>query len=279
MTARPPLAVCSWSLQPASAMDLVRLVEDCGLGAVQLALDPVREAGSEGAWTVERTRDALGDAGITIVSGMMTTEGEDYASIARIRETGGVRPTATWAANLERARGNADAARALGLDLVTLHAGFVPEDPADDEFDTMVARLTELAQVFDRAGCRLGLETGQESAPALLELLGRLPDSVGVNVDPANMLLYSTGDPVEALRRVAPRVVQVHVKDAIPSGDRETWGEEVPAGEGAVPWADFLAAVPDEVGLVIEREAGSSRAADVRTAAALVRRLDPTIVG
>jgi sugar phosphate isomerase/epimerase len=69
-------------------------------------------------------------------------------------------------------------------------------------------------------------------------------------------------------------VVQVHVKDAVPAAVAGTWGREVVAGTGAVDWPAFLAAVralPREVDLVIEREAGPTREADIRAAAALVR--------
>jgi sugar phosphate isomerase/epimerase len=47
------------------------------------------------------------------------------------------------------------------------------------------------------------------------------------------------------------------------------------AGTGAVDWPAFLAAVralPRQVDLVIEREAGPTREEDIRAAAALVRR-------
>jgi sugar phosphate isomerase/epimerase len=69
-------------------------------------------------------------------------------------------------------------------------------------------------------------------------------------------------------------VVQVHVKDAVPTAVPGTWGREAVAGSGAVDWPAFLAAVralPRAVDLVIEREAGPTREADIRAAAALVR--------
>jgi sugar phosphate isomerase/epimerase len=130
--------------------------------------------------------------------------------------------------------------------------------------------------VFSAEGVRLGLETGQESAETLLAVLEELDVStVGVNFDPANMLLYGMGDPVEALERLAHRVLQVHVKDALPTRMPGTWGSEVPAGEGAVDWGrffDVLRAHALDVDLVIEREAGAQRVDDVRAARALVER-------
>ncbi len=259
-------AVCSWSLRPTSPADLVDAVTSCGLGAVQLALDPLRR----GDWAPAATVKRLGEAGIRIVSGMMEMEGEDYASLESIRETGGLRPDATWEANLAAASANAAVAAALDLELVSFHAGFLPHDPDDPERGRMLDRLNAVAEAFSTRGVAVALETGQETAETLLgvlEALGR--EDVGVNFDPANMILYGMGDPVEAVRVLGPHVRQIHVKDATPATTAGAWGEEVPVGTGAVDWPAFLAAaeqVAPEAGWVIEREAGDRRATDVRAA-------------
>jgi sugar phosphate isomerase/epimerase len=91
-----------------------------------------------------------------------------------------------------------------------------------------------------------------------------------VNFDPANMILYGAGDPIEAIRTLGRHVRHVHVKDATAS-DRpgEAWGEEVAFGTGQVGPQRFLAALHriDYRGpLAIEREAGNQRMADVRAA-------------
>jgi sugar phosphate isomerase/epimerase len=102
--------------------------------------------------------------------------------------------------------------------------------------------------------------------------------NVGVNFDPANMILYGKGDPVAALKKLSTHVRQVHIKDALPSAPDAApgqWGKEVPAGTGAVDWPAFfevaMAIVP-RVNYVIEREAGGSRIEDVKAAGELVRR-------
>ena len=100
--------------------------------------------------------------------------------------------------------------------------------------------------------------------------------NVGVNFDPANLVLYGMGEPVEALRALGTHVRQVHVKDALPAKRPGEWGEEVPAGTGAVDWRaffDVLSLQARAVDCVIEREAGSDRIADVTRAKELVERL------
>ena len=260
------IGVCSWSLKPAGCDDLVDRLRACGMDRVQLALDPLATDYWDGCGT------NLTSAGISLVSGMVGAVGEDYSTIDAIRRTGGVVPDATWPATRDRMRQAAVFAGDLGLPLVTFHAGFIPDDADEPAFAKAVARVREVADLFP---CPVALETGQESAQALSRFLDAVDRrEVGVNFDPANMLLYGSGDPIDALRRLLPRVVQVHVKDATPSGVEGEWGREVPVGEGAVPWAEFVGVLRDGGyggDLVIEREAGPTREADVRSAADLIR--------
>ena len=140
----------------------------------------------------------------------------------------------------------------------------------------MVARLREIADIFAAHGVRVAFETGQESAETLVGVLDELcRPGVGVNFDPANMILYGMGEPVAAVRRLAPWVRQIHVKDATPTLQPGTWGAEVPGGTGAVDWTsffEFARAFLPGVGLVIEREAGENRVADVQAARTLVAK-------
>ena len=104
-----------------------------------------------------------------------------------------------------------------------------------------------------------------------------------MNFDPANMILYGMGDPVAAVRALAPRIRQVHIKDALPAEVPGTWGREVRVGDGRVSWREFLQAVRDanaaagrdreDIDLVIEREAGAARAGDVAHARDLLASL------
>jgi L-ribulose-5-phosphate 3-epimerase len=265
MAAQPPVGVCSWSLQPGSVAELVGRVHATGLSAMQLALDPVRL----GAMPLEELQPALQDAGIAVLSGMMAMDGEDYSTLESIRQTGGVAVDERWPDNRAAARDNARIARALGIRLVTFHAGFLPHDVHDPRRRILLERVRDIAATFRDHDVAVALETGQEAADTLLLALDAMGGDIGVNFDPANMILYGMGDPVAALRDLAPHVVQVHIKDAIPPGTPGTWGSEVPVGTGSVDWAAFfavLAGLATRPALVIEREAGTDRVADIRTA-------------
>lgn len=263
------LGVCSWSLNPSSPQDLVDKVLATGVGAVQLALDPLRQQ-----WEVADTVGLLKEANIQILSGMMMMSGEDYSTFETIRTTGGVRPDSTWQENLQAAEEIATIASSLDIDLVTFHGGFIPHDPEDPERAQMLDRLKKLASVFHQHGCRVALETGQESATTLSDVLVELNTStIGVNFDPANMILYGMGDPIEALDLLAPSIFQLHIKDALPSQQPGQWGSEEPVGDGAVQWERFFQIIEKhdlDMDLVIEREAGEQRVADVIQARKLI---------
>jgi len=265
--------LCSWSLQPTSPRDLVDKVRRVGVPGVQLALDPIRT----GAWPLDETREAIAGAGIDIVSGMMAMAGEDYSTLESIKRTGGVAPDETWTANLDAAHALAQIAAMLDLPLVTFHAGFIPHEVSDPNRGVMLDRLRQLAEVYRAAGVRLAFETGQETAETLLAALDELDrPEVGVNFDPANMILYGMGDPIDALRRLAPRLAQIHIKDAIASKTPGQWGREVRAGTGDVDWPAFFSMMRDkhiDCDLMIEREAGGDRIADMIAGRELVEHL------
>jgi len=267
------LAVCSWSLQPNCPTCLVRDLQTIGLTRLQLDLDPFRENS-----TVWGAAPALfAQHGITPVSGMFRTVGEDYSTLDTIRRTGGVVPDATWDQNWRNAQVTVNNAARLHLKYVMFHAGFLPHDPRDPNFAKLIGRVRQIARLFADHGLTLGCETGQESAAALKEFLERLNEpNVAVNFDPANMLLYNNGDPVAALRVVGRWVKGVHVKDAAVTKIPGNWGDELTVGTGQVNWPAFFQTL-DEINfpgwLCFEREAGNQRVADIRAGVQFVKIL------
>ena len=265
------LGVCSWSLQPKSTAELVGTLQKLDLPLVQLALDPVIEQPEAFGDAIQVIREA----GMRIASGMLEAVGEDYSTLQTIQRTGGVRSDEHWPATRARAAKVAALAADSEIPLVTMHAGFIPHDAADPDRRIVLDRLREVADLFAVRGVQLGLETGQETAETLLDALDALDHpGVGVNFDPANMILYGMGDPVEAIRRLAPRVVQIHAKDATPTATPGTWGAEVRLGTGTVDWSSFLPEVRSlvpPVDVIIEREAGDTRSEDVSSARRLLQ--------
>jgi L-ribulose-5-phosphate 3-epimerase len=268
------IGVCSWSLQATGPQDLAQKVNALGLKKVQLGLTPHRD--DPGTW--EGVQEILDESGISIVSGMFSTVGEDYTTPETIRVTGGVVPDEYWDENLELAKAAAATAQAMGLSQVSTHAGFLPHEASDPNFDKLADRVVQLAAIFSEIGSSLLLETGQERADTLIvfldEMKKRGAENVTVNYDPANMLLYDMDEPIEALRQLVPHVEQVHVKDAKRPDVKGQWGEEVVVGAGAVDFVSFvriLAEADFAGGYIFEREAGDDRVGDITQGAVALK--------
>jgi len=253
-----------WSLGLRETVESLEAAAEMGFGHVQLAFRQETDLEPAG---LERIRRALEGTGVEAVAGMIDFAREDYSTIASIRETGGLVPTARYEERLDHCRRAGRAYAALGLTHVTTHVGFLP-DAGSEAYGEVVDRIGKAVDALVGAGLGVGLETGQESASQLLEFLADLGrPEVSVNYDPANLVLYGTDDPLEAARMLASRVKLAHMKDARRS-DRpgEVWGVEVPLGEGEVPFPAVLAAL-EEGGfggpLVIECEGGEDRRGDI----------------
>jgi L-ribulose-5-phosphate 3-epimerase len=261
------IGVCSWSLRPADTADLIDKVQSLRLTHVQLALGDLLalDDDARGAAIAQ-----LLDSGLKITATMISYPGENYSSIASIRRTGGLVPDERWEERQTLLIRAAELSKVLGVTQLTTHVGFIPA-PNDANYQTLVDRICSIAKPLAEAGLELLMETGQESASELLQFLNNCRSkNFGVNFDPANLILYGSGDPIEALKTLGRHVRHVHVKDAIRSKSPGIeWGQEVPFGDGQVPHDGFIRALRqiNYTGpLVIEREAGSDRTADVRYA-------------
>jgi L-ribulose-5-phosphate 3-epimerase len=266
------LGFCSWSVRPESIGELILSSQQIELPAIQLHLNPLCDDGQNWRNSIAQLRDA----GIRIISGMFSCVGEDYTTIETIHQTGGVVPDDTWPASFTNLHIIAPLAGALGLDLVTLHAGFIPSDASDPLYAKVTDRMRKVADLLGSYGVGVSLETGQESAATLSAFLQQLDrKNVFINFDPANMLLYGSGDPIAALKLLLPFVRSCHLKDAQRSAKAGEWGSEVPLGTGEVNWSEFFAILAEAnfAGpLMIEREAGDQRIIDIRTGVEFARK-------
>ncbi|MCE9556344.1 MAG: sugar phosphate isomerase/epimerase [Planctomycetes bacterium] len=191
-------------------------------------------------------------------------EGESYADIPTTRRTVGLVPPETRAARTAEMKEISDFAKLLGVSIVGLHVGFVPHDPQDPMYDDVVRVTREVCDHAKKNGQAVHLETGQESADTLQKFIGDVArDNLFVNFDPANMILYGSGEPLVALKKIGSYVRSVHCKDALWSSQPgNSWGTEMPLGEGAVGMEAYLRTL-DEIGyrgpLTIEREIPQDR--------------------
>ena len=189
---------------------------------------------------------------------------------------------------VEKSKRIIDLAKELETDIVTTHIGVVPSDKNHDRYKIMQDACRELAEYADSIGSHFAVETGPETSAVLKEFLDSLGSrGVGVNLDPANLVMVTGDSPVNAVYNLRDYIVHTHAKDGImlkpcipeyvygvvhPVPEEvlnERYFEEVPLGTGSVPFAEYLNAL-DDIGykgfLTIEREVGDSPEKDIKTA-------------
>ncbi len=183
-------------------------------------------------------------------------------------------------------------AKELGTNVVTTHIGVVPEDPNAERYKIMQAACFELAEYADTFDAHFAIETGPETSLILKGFLDSMNSKgVAVNLDPANLVMVTGDDPVQAVYNLKDYIVHTHAKDGkrlfnkdpeIVYGMRKSViitgpsFEEVPLGEGQVNWPNYLAALAD-IGykgfLTIEREVGNNPEEDIRNAVMFLKDL------
>jgi sugar phosphate isomerase/epimerase len=190
----------------------------------------------------------------------------------------GLLPPAYRSERVEDLKRGADFAKLLGVDQVATHAGFIPENPNDPEYPGMIAALKEIARYLGDMGKRFLFETGQETPVTLIRAFEDIGEqNLGVNLDPANLMMYGKANPVDALSLLGPYVMDVHAKDGgYPTGGKEL-GNEYALGTGCVDFPALikgLKAYGYDGALTIEREiSGEEQVRDILSAKAYLEAL------
>jgi sugar phosphate isomerase/epimerase len=216
-------------------------------------------------------------SGLSIHTMFVGFDGQSYADLPSIRRTVGLVLPEFREHRARVALLYSDLAAELGVTALAAHIGFVPHEPSHPDYRPLVESVRRIADHYADRGQSFHLETGQEPAAVLerfLQDVGR--PNVGVNFDPANMVLYGTDDPLAALTRLAAHVRGLHCKDGLPPAGPGMLGTEVAIGQGAVDFPALvrtLRAIGYRGPLVIEREHGPHVLDNVAAARRYLQRL------
>jgi L-ribulose-5-phosphate 3-epimerase len=254
------------------SLDEIRSIADCGQLGISGEIELTRE------FTAPWKQAARSFRIVTVVCAY---RGESYADIPTVQATVGFIPHATRAERERRTFAASDFAAELGVPGIACHIGMIPDDRTDSDYIAVRDMVRRISDHAASHGQTFALETGQESAEALLRFLedtGR--GNLKINFDPANMILYGSGDPIAAFETLAPHVVSVHAKDGDPppAAFPGRLGTERPLGQGSVDIPRFIATL-ERAGyqgtVNIEREIDNQhqRIEDIRRAATLLRKL------
>lgn len=207
---------------------------------------------------IRHTRTLLDDHGIRLSSFWAGYDGPVVWNFKEGPITLGIVPPALRASRLECLKRWADFAAELGAPAIVTHCGFLPENMTDPEFPPVVEALQDIGGYCRERNLGFWFETGQETPVTLLRHIKATGlDNLGINLDPANLLLYGKGSPIDSLDVFGSYVKSVHAKDGCCPTDPELLGHEVRLGDGLVRYHEF---VPKLLGLgytgdfIIERE-------------------------
>ena len=193
---------------------------------------------------------------------------------------------------IERSKRIMELALELGTNVITTHIGVIPEDTGCEGYEILLDACSQLAEYAKGSGAFFAVETGPEPASRLKTFLDKLPSDrsggIGVNMDPANLVMVTGDDPATAVRTLGKYIVHTHAKDGImiqktdPQIIYDFFAEggigdlrlgdyflETPLGQGSVDFTAYLQALRD-IGykgyLTIEREVGNDPAGDIMLA-------------
>ena len=194
---------------------------------------------------------------------------------------------------IEKSKRILELAKDLECDVVTTHIGVVPSEKSHPRYQIMQEACGALATYADELQAHFAIETGPETSLTLKTFLDSLGSrGVGVNLDPANLVMVTGDDPVQAVYNLKDYIVHTHAKDGIKLLDSDPeviygikdieeviqQGEvfrELPLGQGDVPFVPYLKALED-IGyrgfLTIEREVGEDPTKDIMLAADYLRQ-------
>jgi hydroxypyruvate isomerase len=256
-----PVGVCTWSLKNIVA-EINLIKEKTGINCIHLALKPLMEnSDTEFSKSVQ-------NGNWKITSTMVGFPQENYSTLETIRKTGGIIPEENWEENRQRVFKAIELTKKLRVEYLSFHFGFL--DFSNRTY--MMGFKDKVKLLADKAGengITILMETGQETALELRRFMTEMNhNALGVNFDPANMILYGKGNPLDAVEILMPWVRHVHIKDAISSPVPGQWGKEVVWGTGQVDSGRFLGKLKQfgyNGALAIERESGQNRLIDIES--------------
>ena len=190
----------------------------------------------------------------------------------------GLVPVAYRHKRLDELKAGSDFAEKIGVTDVITHVGYIPEVPSTSEYQGLIVALKDLANYMKKKGQYFLFETGQETPTTLRRTIDDVgTGNLGVNLDPANLIIYGKGNPVDALDLIGPFVRNVHGKDAVYPVDGRHGGKEKRLGDGKVNYPAFIARLKEfgyDGCITIEREiSGEEQDRDIAYAKELLESL------
>ena len=277
----------------------IGVITDCFKRPLEVSLQLAGELGFDGV-QIYATTGAFSPETLTVekkaeIKERLAAAGLEISALCGDMGGHGYEIAADNPERIEKTKAIIDLAVEFGTSVITTHIGVIPDDRNHPRYQVMLDALNACGSYAKERGVTLAIETGPETAPTLKMFLDDTTGGVGVNLDPANFVMVTGQDPVEAVALLGKYIVHTHVKDGKllkktdPKVIYDCFAEggiealniadyfiETPLGEGDVDFPRYIEALR-EVGfdgyLTIERETGADPAADIVTARDMVRNI------
>ncbi len=231
--------------------EAMKIAADLGVDGIQIVLTDgeFKYDNMDGA-KINEVKTRVREYGLEICACLGDLGGEGFAAPAENKE------------KVEITKKMIDVCQALECSVMTSHIGVFVGEGIETKKKAAIEALSEIGQYAAARGITYAAETGPEPAEGLLELLTEMGPGVGVNLDPANLVMLAGVDPVKAVKILQKYIVHTHAKDGIKIGQWTTEellmkmkkGEpivlgnlmrEEPLGQGGVPFPDYLKALKE----------------------------------
>lgn len=277
----------------------IGVITDCFKLPLSESIELAGELGFDGiqiyATTGEFSPEVLDDAQKDTIKKLLRNNNLEISALCGDMGGYGFQIAEDNAERIEKTKKIIDLAYEFDVSVITTHIGVIPSDKSEPRYAVMLDALTKCGEYAADRGVTLAIETGPETAKTLLQFLKDIKRGVGVNLDPANFVMVTGQDPVEAVELLGDYIVHTHVKDGImlkktdpkiiydhfATGGIEALNVadyfiETPLGEGKVDFAAYINALR-KIGfdgyLTVERETGENPIADIKLAKDTVEEL------
>ncbi len=199
-------------------------------------------------------------------------------------QTLGIVPVEYRHKRLDELKKGSEFAKMVGIPQLITHVGFIPENPGSSEYNSLIPAIKYIAEYCKNNGQKFLFETGQETPVTLRRAIEDVgTGNLGINLDPANLILYGKANPVDALDVFGEYVMNTHAKDGMYPTDGKNLGKEVPIGEGKVNFPTYIRRLK-EIGydgcLTIEREiSGEQQIEDIKKTKTYIEKILNEIEG
>ena len=254
----------------------IKEAKEMGFDSVQFTCWQMERYTDETAETILNALNKYGVRISTFWCGWRGKESWMWNSYEGPLTLGIVPPHARFERILDLKKGS-DFAKKLGVDQIATHAGFIPEDPNTELYREAIVALREVAAHCKKNGQYFLFETGQETPFTLARAIEDIGlDNLGVNLDPANLILYGKANPIDSLYLLGKYIRDVHAKDGVYPDSGHSFGKETPLGQGHVNFPKLIARLKEcgyDGPITIEREIhGEQQIKDIRAGKAFLEQ-------